>query len=115
MSKRTTYEVIKATQRPMTGLELNGKKMKFSRQNALRIKDRAQAKDIEQKYGEDVTVTPIEVTSEPGHKYRFTAPGMPWHKYDELGRRIDPDKETKPDGAEEPATSEKEPAEQTDA
>jgi len=83
------YEVIKATTRPFD-VEVGGKRMPFdNRFNAFRVKDPGVADAIRQKYDRDVTVTAISTETKVNkrlHPNRIVSPGMPWHKYDELGR-----------------------------
>jgi len=90
------YEVIKATTRPLE-VEISGKRMPFdSKYNAFRVKDPGVAEAIRQKYDRDVTVTAIPTVSRMEkqlHPNRIVSPGMPWHKYDELGRIIREEKE----------------------
>jgi len=85
---KSKYEVIKATRRPLSAIEAAGRKMRFGRQGALRVSDPGVAAEINAKYGGDVTVTKIDVRPKDERK-TYTIPGLPWHKYDEKGNRID--------------------------
>jgi hypothetical protein len=69
---------------------VDGKVMKFSREGFLTVTDPAVANDIRQKYGDEVTVSRIAAPhpSDRGHTYFFQGVSLPWHKYDEYGRRI---------------------------
>lgn len=64
--------------------------MKFGRNGAFRVNDEAVANAIRQEVGMAATVTRFENPhpADTGHHYMFTSPGMPWHKYDENGKRI---------------------------
>ena len=86
------YIVINATKQPKKFIEAGGRRMNFSKEGFLSIKDPAVANDVRQKYGGEVTVSRVrsQPLSERGvHNYFFamTKP-MPWHRYDEFGRRI---------------------------
>jgi hypothetical protein len=82
--------VMNATRQKMDGVEVGGKKLKFGPDGWLRVSDPGQAEEIRQRYGQQVTVTRMRNPdpADRGHTYVFTSPGMPWHRYDELGRRI---------------------------
>jgi hypothetical protein len=92
------YEVIKTTTKDVGGVELGGRKMPFGKSGAFTVSDSAQAKDIDQLFGkssrksgklDDVVVVETDNTMvESGHRYTFSTLGMPWAKYDELGKRI---------------------------
>ena len=76
------YVVINATKKPLEGVEVGGKQMKFGRDGWLRVKDPVLANDIRQKYGNTVTVTGIRAPDvhDRGHKFHFSVPELPWHK-----------------------------------
>jgi hypothetical protein len=40
------------------------------------------AAEVDEKYGRDVMITPIEIEhpSDKGHRYMFTVPELPWKK-----------------------------------
>ena len=85
--------VHNATRKPMTGVKVDdgNKELKFGRDGWLRLSDEAQASEIRQNYGMDVTVTRVRHphVSDRGHRFFFGGqPAMPWARYDELGRRI---------------------------
>lgn len=92
------YEVIKTTTKDVGGVELGGQKMPFGKSGAFTVSDSAKAKDIDQLFGkssrkmgklDEVVVVETDNTMvESGHRYTFSTLGMPWAKYDELGRRI---------------------------
>lgn len=84
------YEVIKAVRWPVD-IEVNHKKMPFGKLGAFRVRDQGVANEIRDKYKGDVTVTKVNtrpVMEKKLHPNRITSPGMPWHKYDELGKII---------------------------
>jgi len=74
--------VINATKRPMDGVEVGGKQMKFGREGWLRVKDPGVADAIRQKYGNVVTVTGVRAPDvhDRGHRFHFSVPELPWHK-----------------------------------
>lgn len=83
--------VVDATKTRKKYIEAGGRILKFGKEGCMRVSDQGLANEIRQKYGGDVTVSRVRHTdtNERGvHKYFFTSPGMPWHKYDEFGRRI---------------------------
>ena len=85
------YVVVNATKNKKKFIEAGGKQLNFSKEGFMRVSDPGIANEIRQRYGSEVTVSRVRHTDshERGiHKYFFTSPGMPWHKYDELGRRI---------------------------
>jgi len=89
------YEVIKAVRSNLT-VEIDKKKMPFGKYNAFRVKDPGIANAIRDKYKGRVTVTGINAThveERKLHKSKVVSPGMPWHKYDELGRIVRKEKE----------------------
>ncbi len=99
------YEVIKATKAPFDGLAVKHKgkikHMRFNKWGALLTKDKSLAHDLEQQHGYkngagSVVVAEVDqqVSSDTLHKYFFTNPGLPWAKYDNLGRRLPDDNET---------------------
>lgn len=78
-----TYEIIKATQRPLDGINIDGREMRFNQSGAFRVKDRGVAMAIGQKHRGEVTVTKIAAPApaDRGHKYFFGAmPEMPWKR-----------------------------------
>jgi len=86
------FVVQNATRRPMENVP-NFPDLKFNNQGRLRLTDEGQAREIQQ-MTKDVTVTRLRhpSRSDRGHVYFFGQfPGLPWAKYDELGRRIDED------------------------
>lgn len=74
----------------MKYLELNGKKYRFNKDGNMVVKDQVVARALQQKYGMDIAVGGVRYphVADRGHRYFFTSPGMPWHKYDEFGNRI---------------------------
>jgi hypothetical protein len=92
------WTVIKATKRPVE-VNIGGKPMRFGRDGAFRVSDPGVAAEIRKEYGDkgDVTVTRMrspQPISDRGHRYFFgMMPPLPWHHYDENGRRIKDDGE----------------------
>lgn len=84
-----TNEIIQATTKEDFKVELDGKDYSFGNGFAFRTDDEGLAREIQAKYGRDVVVDKIKMPDvhDRGHKYFFTNPGMPWHEYDELGKR----------------------------
>lgn len=89
------YEIIKADPNLPNTLEVNGKEYKFRPNGMMRVQDRGEAFAIREKYGRGrapkVTTTKVNIPhpSDRGHKYTFQVPAMPWHRFDENGKRID--------------------------
>src|SRR3990167_8129070 len=84
------YMVIKSSKDPAkNGVELDGQDMRFGKKGAFKITGHARANALRQKYHPtDIVVTRMRHSVEQGHRYFFTSPGVPWGKYDELGRRV---------------------------
>ena len=85
------YIVINATKQPKKYIEAGGRKLKLSKEGWCSVKDPVIANEIRQNYGSEVTVSRVR---SPGvhergiHNYFFAFPkGLPWAKYDDLGRR----------------------------
>ena len=78
------------TQPDFNGVYAGDKNMPFNHEGRFSIKDEGVAQEIRQEYGRAVTVTRVNNTSaaDRGHRYFFSTPALPWHKYDEQGRRI---------------------------
>ena len=94
------YMVIKANKNPgFKGVQTSKGFLPFDqRTQGFRVKDPALANEIRQTVGVDATVTRVRYPSpaDQGHRYHFGQhPGVPYAKYDELGRRIKD--EEKPD------------------
>jgi hypothetical protein len=73
-------------------VELDGRVFIPGRSGAFMVNDEGVANAIKQKYGEDNIMT-FETKgtwhpSDKGHTYRFRGVALPWHKYDEAGRKI---------------------------
>src|SRR3990167_3515851 len=97
VSKRKTYEVIKATRNESFQVEVGGKVLPFGRLGNFRTSDPGVAREIEKRWGsytkgatKEVVVAEVEhkFDFEPGHKYTHSFPGMPWHRHDEFGKVI---------------------------
>ncbi|RPI95495.1 MAG: hypothetical protein EHM40_02775 [Chloroflexi bacterium] len=72
--------VMKATTKPgFDHVEVGGKKMFFGSRNSFYVKDEKVAREIQEKYKQDVAMGPLEF-AEPGHKYRFSGVAMPKKK-----------------------------------
>lgn len=113
------YEIIRATQRPMPALDVDGRELKFRPNGMMRVKDRGLAMAARDLYKGEITVTKCNVPSpaDIGHRYTFSTPrrGMPWARYDEFGKRIyDPPQTTSqpPQGADSPARGATDPIRQ---
>ncbi len=73
--------------------------LKFGHEDRLVIKDEALAREVQQQYPRELAVTRMRYPdpADRGHHYHFgQMPAMPWHKYDENGRRIVEDEEPQP-------------------
>lgn len=85
--------MVKATKdSTFTGVDIDGKKMKFGKDGAFMVSDPMVAEAIRQQVGMDAVVTRVRYPdhADRGHTYFFgTLPPMPWHVYDEYGRRVD--------------------------
>jgi hypothetical protein len=86
------YIVVNATKQPRKFIEAGGKKYRFSKEGFFSVKDPTAANEIRQQHGMDVTVSRVRSSGqhERGiHNYFFYMPnGLPWKKYDELGRVV---------------------------
>jgi hypothetical protein len=87
------FEVIKATTKPIDGIDVGGKHYKFGPNGAMYLSDSGVAAEIEQVYGHrkgngDVTVSPVEFR-EHGHNYFFGAPNTKEYRdnFDRIFRR----------------------------
>jgi hypothetical protein len=88
------YEIIKATQKDLPALEVDGKAYRFPRVRGsmMRVKDRGLAMAIRDRYGSgrrpDVTVTKVNYPdpADRGHKYFFQVPEMPWRRSKDNGK-----------------------------
>jgi hypothetical protein len=78
-------------------IETSKGKLKTDRYGRCVVNDPTLANEIRQEHSRDLSVNRIfsNHPSDRGHKYFHTCPALPWHKYDELGRRIreEPEKE----------------------
>ena len=77
-----------------TSTEVNTSKgpLAFGHEDRFVVKDPALAREIQQDHPADLAVTRVRYPhqADRGHRYHFgQLPAMPWHKYDEQGRRID--------------------------
>lgn len=87
------WMVVKAVKDPnWKSIVIDGKEMKFGRDGAFRVNDPGIAEAIRKEVGNRATVTRFrnpDPVSDRGHRYFFgQMPAMPWHRYDEFGRRI---------------------------
>jgi len=65
--------------------------LKFDREDRFAVKDEALAREIQQQYPRELAVTRVRTNhpADRGHRYHFgQTPAMPWHRYDENGKRI---------------------------
>jgi len=87
-----TWTVINAsTDRDFKGVQTSKGFMKFGKKGAFKVKDKAIADEIRQTVGAKATVNRMRQPepADRGHKYFFgQMPALPWHKYDENGKRI---------------------------
>lgn len=70
----------------------DGRYLKYNREKRLMVKDEKLAREIQQQHRNDLVVTRVRYPGEAdrGHRYFFgQMPAMPWHQYDENGKRID--------------------------
>lgn len=79
------YMVIKSTRRDIAGLSIEGKDMTFGKKtHAFEVNDSGLAREIEAQHGPkatgDVVVMPHVIQREPGHRYTFTVPELPWKR-----------------------------------
>ena len=82
------YMVVKATQRDVSGITVDGKPMQFGKKtNAFEVNDPGVAHEIEAEHGikatGEVVVVPHFTDSEPGHHYSFLVPDLPWKRKQE--------------------------------
>ena len=86
------WMVIKATRDPsFQGVTLDGQTMKFGKKGAFMVDDPVKADEIRKTVGTNATVTRFRTpdSHERIHRYFFgQLPAMPWHKYDDNGRRM---------------------------
>src|SRR3990167_4592235 len=89
VSKRKTYEVIKATRNENFQVEVGGKVLPFGRLGNFRTSDPGVAREIEKRWGsytkgatKEVVVAEVEHARdfELGHRYTFAMPVMPWKR-----------------------------------
>lgn len=77
----------------------NGKFLKFNREKRFTTSNEPLARELQEEYRKDLVVTRVRHPDEAdrGHNFFFgSMPGVPYAKYDELGRRIK-DNENLPD------------------
>jgi hypothetical protein len=75
--------VINNQRKPVEGVEVDGKQLKFGHEGWLRVSDAGQAQAIREKYGRDVTVSRIRHPDvhDRGHRFHFGQwPEMPWKR-----------------------------------
>jgi hypothetical protein len=97
--RKHKWVVHKATTAKIDSVQTSKGDLKLNKEGRAVIKDEALAAEI--RSGEmgkrDLCVTRVTADdpADQGHRYHFGQfPGLPWAKYDELGRRIpDPPKE----------------------
>lgn len=94
-SYRKRWEILKNTKKPMNAINVAGKALRFGKADAMIVNDPAVANDIRTTIGQDrgatgeVVVVPTDDTpADPGHISVFRNPGMPYKKYDILGKPI---------------------------
>jgi len=70
----------------------DGRELKFNSEKRFTTSDEKLARELQQEYRKDLVVTRVRHpdVADRGHKYFFgQQPGLPWHKYDELGKKIE--------------------------
>lgn len=77
--------VVRLTQRKIAGLDIDGKELAFGKKtNAFEVVDDGMAREIEARYGPkatgEVVVAPHDYNPEPGHRYSFQVPDLPWKR-----------------------------------
>lgn len=89
------FIVHDATRRGLDGIHTSKGYMKFNREGRFMVSDEKLAREIQTEVDQNATVTRVrwDDPADRGHTYFFTTPGLPWHKYDELGRRIKEDED----------------------
>lgn len=85
------FIVLDATKKRREYLEVGDIKIPLKNGMAM-IKDEKLARDLQIEHRFDATVSRVrypDPVSDGGHRYFFgQMPAMPWHKYDENGKRI---------------------------
>ena len=89
-SRKKRFEVVAATTRPDLHIDVGKVERKFGTSGMI-INDPGEAEAIDQKYGskgtKEVVVMGVDdIPREPGHKYQFTVPEMPWKREKENGQ-----------------------------
>lgn len=97
------YIVQDATREKLESVPTSKGDLKFNNEGRLVVNDPTLASEIRTSTmgRRDVTVTRVRANhpSDQGHRYHFGQfPGLPWAKYDELGRRIPDDPKEVQDG-----------------
>lgn len=77
--------VLKATKREnVAGVEMGGREMRFGKKsNAFTVSDMGLAREIEAEHGARETGEVVVIRQpvrEPGHRYTFSVPELPWKK-----------------------------------
>lgn len=85
------HKIVKATQRPMEAIEVDGRHLDFNQQKvAFDVKDPGLVREIEARYGPkgqlmpgQVTIGPLHTEPEKHHPRTFAVPRLPWKKYED--------------------------------
>lgn len=85
------HKIVKATQRPMEAIDIDGKHLDFNQQSvAFDVKDTGLVREIDARYGPkgqlmpgQVTIGPLHTEAEKHHPRTFAVPRLPWKNYDE--------------------------------
>lgn len=83
--------VQNATRSGKKGVQTSKGFLKYNDEGRLTVNDPVLAGEIREDNKWDTVVTRVRYPDEAdrGHRYHFgSIPAMPWHKYDEFGRRI---------------------------
>lgn len=87
------YEVIPMTEdMPSKTVEIDGHRMPWGASGGFMTNDKGVADEIQGKYGHRVMTYETKGQWHPsdrGHRYTFPGVQLPWHRYDENGKRID--------------------------
>jgi len=100
-SRKRRFEVI-TNNSSIDGVEVNGEKFKFGKSGGFTLEDVGKANEINDQYGQKgprdvIVIDTDDVKKEPGHTYMFPFSGLPFGRYDELGRRLPDDEKEEED------------------
>jgi hypothetical protein len=99
VTHKKTFEIVKAGKKNSLKLD-DGRVVKFKKNGTFHTDDAGLAKAINERYGHETkrgdgsaVVCELEKYNETRLRTRkeafaFTVPALPWHRYDEEGKRI---------------------------